>query len=251
MLIEKELLDIPSLATRREVEGNLVDIAAANRWLGGTSAIMRSLSHLICMPPAHQPVRMLDCATGGADIPIAIAMWARKMGVAVQITSVDNNPMVVEIARQNTREYPEICVDRQNILMLPYEDQSFDFVTISQALHHLNDVEVVQALRSANRLTTQGIVVSDLRRCPLCIQLANLASLFVTNRLSSHDARLSFRNAFTKAELIELAGRADIPPFTLHFQGPCRIVMVVDKRNIVCEPTKKPATATYQAMDIC
>jgi SAM-dependent methyltransferase len=234
-LIEKELLDLPSGATRTEIEGNLADIAVTNRWLGGTSVILRHLSHLVCVPPATQPIRILDMATGGADIPIAIAEWAKRMGIVVHIIAVDSHPTVVEIARRNTRGYPEICVDRQDILNLPYENRSFDFVTVSQAMHHLSSDQAAAALRAANRLSTQGIIVSDLRRSTLGISLASLASHVTPNRLSRHDARVSFQNAFTPGEIKELAEKADIPHYALHQHGPCRLALIVDKRTTIHE----------------
>lgn len=250
-LVEKELLDVPSEATRAEVERNLADIATANRWLGGTQMMLGHLSHLICPQATGMPVRILDMATGGADIPIAIVQWARKAGLSVQITAVDVNPMVEEIARENTQDYPEICVDKQNILSLPYADQAFDFVICAQVLHHLANDEVITALREANRLSSKGIVVSDLRRRALCVNLARLASPFISNRLSRHDSKVSFQNGFTPDELRELAESAELPNYAIYAHGPCRLALVVDKRTIIRAPAKKPAIAIYRAMVMC
>lgn len=205
--------------------------------------MLRHLSHLIGVSPAHQPVRILDLGTGAADIPVAIVHWARDHGIAVQIAAVDSNPEVLEYARRNTRGFPEICLAQQSILDLRYDDRCFDFVICSQMLHHLENDEALSVLRSANRLSTQGIVVSDLRRRGVCIFAAGIGSRFLRNRLSRHDARISFRNAFSDAEIRELAEQAELPCFTLHFHGPCRFALIVDKRTAICrpEPNHSPA----------
>lgn len=226
-LVGKELLDLPGAATREEIRSNLRDIAFANRWLGGTAVV---LGHLKKMLGRVGEARILDLATGLGDIPVAIVRWARRNGMAVQITAVDNNPTVVEFACEYTRDYPEIRIERRNILELPYEDSSFDFVTCSQTIHHLSNREVEEVFRAANRLSAKGIVVSDLRRRTFCRYLAGIASVFVPNRLSRHDGRISFKNAFTPEEIEELAEQAGLSGYRVRLHGPCRLALVADKR---------------------
>lgn len=246
-VIDKELLDVPGSATRAEIEGNLRDIAAANRWLGGTSVVLGHLTRLIGRNTNRRPIRILDLATGCADIPAAIVRWASKRDIAVRITAVDKNPDVVRIARENTRMIPEIAVEQQNILTLPYPPRAFDFVTCSQIIHHLSSEEVVTVLRTANRLSTQGIVVSDLHRRPFCISLAGLGSHLLSNRLSRHDARVSFPNAFTPQEIRELAEAAELVCYTLYAHWPCRTALVVDKRGTACKSERVQA---YHALAV-
>ena len=223
-LIGKELLDLPGSATREEIRGNLRDIAFANRWFGGTSVVLR---HLRKMLGDADTVTVLDLATGLGDIPMAIVRWARRRGIAVKITAVDNNPTVVELAREHARAFPEITIEQRSILDLPYEDASFDFVTSSQTIHHLSNQEVEQVLRSANRLAAKGIIISDLRRRPFCRYLAGTASMLMANRLTRHDGRLSFKNAFTPEEIEELADKAGLSNYRVHLHGPCRLSLVV------------------------
>lgn len=239
VLAEREYLDLPRQATRSEVEHNLRDIMAANRWLGGTSVVMRHLSHLIGPSPERQPIRILDIATGAADIPIAVATWARRHGITVQITAVDANPDVVEFARRNTHLFPEICVSRHDALSLPYRNHEFRYVVCSQVLHHLTNDEAIRVLGTANRLASEGIVVSDLRRRTMCSAAARAISPMLANRLSRHDAKVSFLNAFTPREMKELAKSAGLPCFAIYLHGPCRLALVVDKRATARQPERK------------
>ena len=227
-LVGKELLDLPGSATREEIRGNLRDIAFANRWLGGTSVV---LGHLRDMLGGMESVRVLDLATGFADIPMAIVRYARRHGINVEITAVDNNPTVVELACEHSSSFPEISIEQRSMLDLPYGDASFDFVTCSQTIHHLSNQEVEEVLRSANRLATKGIIISDLRRRPFCRYFAAAASMLMANRLTRHDGRLSFKNAFTPQEIEELADKAGLLPYRVYSHGHCRQALVVDKRN--------------------
>jgi len=226
-LVGKELLDLPGSATREEIRDNLREIAFANRRLGGTAVI---LGHLKSMLGDMRSVTILDLATGMADIPAAVVRWGRKNGIAIKITAVDSNPIVIELAREHARAFPEISIEQRNILNLPYEDASFDFVTCSQFIHHLSNDEVEQVLRSADRLSAKGIIISDLRRRPFCRYFAGFASLFVPNRLSRHDGQISFKNAFTPEEIRELADKVGLTQYGVYLHGPCRIALVVDKR---------------------
>ena len=227
-VIGKELLDLPGSATREEIRGNLRDIAFANRWLGGTSVV---LGHLREMLGDARTVTVLDLATGLGDIPMAIVRWARRRGIAVKIAAVDSNPIVIELAREHTRAFPEISIEQRSILDLRYGNASFDFVTCSQTIHHLSNEEVELVLRSANRLATKGIIISDLRRRPFCRYLAGTASMFMANRLTRHDGRLSFKNAFTPEEIKELAKKVGLASYRVYLHGPCRLALTLDKRN--------------------
>lgn len=232
-LLQRELADTPE-AVHSEMQDNLRNIALANRWLGGTTAVMRHLPRLIGMPPARQPIRILDLGTGGADIPIAIVEWARKQGLAVQILAVDSDADAAEIACRNAKRFPEIRVDVQDIRILPYQPRSFEFTICSQVIHHLDTPEVVAVLRTMCTLATQGMIVSDLHRRPFCMGVGWIGAHLVTNRLSRQDALVSFQNAFTPAELDELAVHAGLPCWTIHKHGPCRLVLEVDMRSLEC-----------------
>jgi len=245
-MVHEELLD-ESDATRSEIEGHVKNITMANRLLGGTDAVMKPLTRLIGRKPAREPVRILDLGTGAADIPITIDQWARRHGIAVRILALDSDPTVVDIARRNTREFPDISIDLIDIRTLPYRNRSFEYVICSQVIHHLDTPDVIGVLRSMCRLATQGIVVSDLHRRPFCIGAAWVGSRLVSNRLSRKDAAYSFRSAFTPAELEELAVQANLPCWEIHKYGPCRLVLVMDMRSMECRrnpvpPCHAPAT---------
>src|SRR6185437_253008 len=54
---------------------------------------------------------LLDLASGSADIPLAIAAWARRAGIAARIVVSDIHPVMLAVAREQTRTTPEITVE--------------------------------------------------------------------------------------------------------------------------------------------
>ena len=82
-----EFLDTPG-QDPQELWGLLQDIRRTNHRFGGRRLILNYLRRLLPALPAR-PLRLLDVATASADIPCAIAAWARASGVAVDITALD------------------------------------------------------------------------------------------------------------------------------------------------------------------
>ncbi|HEX2323904.1 MAG TPA: hypothetical protein VHQ00_00825, partial [Chloroflexota bacterium] len=73
---EPEWMDAPGHG-REVVVQNLGDLRRCNRLLGGVRLTLRPLSRLVAGVSPVAPLRILDVATGGGDIPRAVASWAR------------------------------------------------------------------------------------------------------------------------------------------------------------------------------
>ncbi len=161
-----ELSDLPpETYSQSELAGSLADIRKVNRFLGDNHATLKFFSALVSgIAAADRPVRVLDVATGSADIPVAIVKWARKHGIKVVVTAVDLNPIVVREAAAFTRTYPEITVSVADGFSLPYEDGSFDIVLCMKTLHHFNEEDTVRLLAELYRVAAFGYIIMDLRR---------------------------------------------------------------------------------------
>jgi SAM-dependent methyltransferase len=196
-----------------ELEGSLADIRLVNRYLGDRYALLK---HLDRLTESVSAFTLLDVATGSADIPVAIARWARRRRMRVSITAVDINPRTVEIARRHTVPYPEIGVELADGLRLPYPDRSFDFVICSKTAHHLGDRDSVTLLREMLRVANRGFLLMDLRRSWVAYGLIRiLTTIFTRNRLTRNDAPLSVLRSFTGAELAALASEAGAGRFVV------------------------------------
>lgn len=218
-----ELLDEPR-HDPRELEQSLAQVAAVNTWLGGASALLR---HLAPMLLVDRPTRILDVGTGSADLPRRIAHWARRHRREVAIVASDLHPQMREIAAARCRDFPEITVAEADALALPFQNDSFDIVTLSLTLHHFDGEQQLRVLREAARVASRAVIVNELRRSRLNYAGARLmaATLWRGNRLTRHDGPLSVLRAFTPHELLTLMRAAGLEA-TIHTHYFQRIVAV-------------------------
>ncbi len=203
----------PDKYSPEEYRGGLADIRKVNRFLGDNRAAIRYFKALVrdIGTGLNKPVRVLDIATGSADIPVTIVRWARTQGIKVAVTAVDINPLAVKEAAEIAREYPEITVQAADGFALPFAEGSYDIVLCIKTLHHFSENDTVRLLREASRTAKEGYIIMDLRRSWVAWLLITLLTrIFTKNRLTRHDGPLSVLRSYTTAELDALAGQAGL-----------------------------------------
>lgn len=188
-----------------ELERDLENIRDLNRWFGSYALIAMFLSRWI-KPGAE--LRIVDLATGSADIPRFIAEYGRKVGAELRIDALDRQSSTLEIAKKLSVRYPEINFVEGNILEWN-APQPYDLVLCTLALHHFSEDDAVRVLQRCLELSRKFVLVSDLRRG----WLATLGVRFLTatmfrEPMTKYDARLSAVRAFTFSEMNLLAQRA-------------------------------------------
>lgn len=155
-----------------------------------------------------RPVRILDIATGSADIPRRIIAWGKHRGFEVQVVGIDLHPRTAELAR---RQGPceKLVILRADARALPFAPGSFDYAICSLFLHHLDDDQVVHVLREMDRVATRGIIVADLLRnyrAWLWIRLLTLP----LNPMVRHDGPASVAQGFTPGEVQSFCRQAGV-----------------------------------------
>lgn len=205
-----ELLDRPGLDPG-ELAGNLRDLARINRWFGGTRIVLRALERLVAAQPPGADLWVLDVATGGGDVPLVVARWARRRGLRPRIVATDLNRRVLAEARRGTAGEPAIRLVRHDAVALSFRDRSFDVALCSLTAHHLPPDGVALLLHELRRVARLGFVLNDLERSwPGWIAAWLATRLISRNRLTRHDGPLSVRRAYTVPELAGLARRASV-----------------------------------------
>ena len=203
-------------ASPAEMAGSLDDIARLNR-IGATQTIQRHVAPFLARLGAGETLRVLDVGTGAADIPLALARWARRCGHRVRIVALDVHPAILRYAARATAGTPEVHVVAGNALEPPIRPESVDVAVCSLVLHHLPEDAVVSLLGRLAGLARLGFVVSDFRRGRLAWAAVWLATHAVSrNRMTRHDGPLSVRRAYTPEELAGLARRAGLPAIRWH-----------------------------------
>jgi len=199
-LVAKELID-SDISDKELLHGSFRDIAFVNQYFGGISPVREAILAL-------RPQSVLDVGCGFADLPRAIARDARKNMLKIQITCLDSNPDILDLARQRSADYAELLFVLARGEALPFPARSFDAGCCTLALHHCEPEAAVGLLRELRRVTRHPMI-ADLRRCYGGLLGAYAFSRLLShNRLTRHDAPMSVRRAYTPLEALELAREA-------------------------------------------
>jgi ubiquinone/menaquinone biosynthesis C-methylase UbiE len=193
-----ELIDRPD-ADEGELRRSLSYIRKINHWLEYTDVTVNHLEAFSRRWEKGRTYRILDVATGSADIPWAILKWADEKGFKVEVVGIDLHARILKIAEEEDGPDPRLKLMRADAMNLPFADGTFDYTITAMFLHHLDDADVVRVLREMDRVSARGVIVSDLirnLRAYLWIKLFTAAS---TNMVR-HDGPASVAQAFTEAE---------------------------------------------------
>jgi ubiquinone/menaquinone biosynthesis C-methylase UbiE len=201
-----ELMDAPD-ADPALVRQSLRFLRRVNWLLGYTRSTLQHLERFSHSWRVDETIRILDVATGSADLPRAILRWADARGFRdVRLLGVDLHATTAAAALAQNPD-PRIRVVRGNALELPFADGSFDYATTSLFLHHLDDDDVVRVLREMSRVARRGIIAGDLIRRRRAYLWIKLFTLFA-NPIVKNDGPASVAQAFTREEILSLRDRA-------------------------------------------
>jgi ubiquinone/menaquinone biosynthesis C-methylase UbiE len=189
------------------VRRSLRFLRRVNRLLGYTRSTLHPLERFSRGWRPDTPIRILDVATGSADLPRAILRWAGRRGFHdVRVVGLDLHATTAAAALAQNPD-PRIEIVRGNALGLPFADGSFDYVTTSLFLHHLDDDDVIRALGEMSRVARRGIIAGDLIRRRRAYLWIKLFTLFA-NPIVRNDGPASVAQAFTRDEMESLRDRA-------------------------------------------
>jgi hypothetical protein len=183
----------------------LLSLETVNRWLLGyrpTLAWLEELPH-----GSREPLHIVDVGSGGGDYLRQIAGWARRRGVAVQLTGIDLNPYAARAAAESTPK--ELGIEWVTGNALEYRPKKpVDIVVSSLLAHHLEDEEIVELLRWMEATVQVGWFINDLERSELTSRMFGWVRW---HWLVRHDGPVSFRRAFRTEDWVRLLAAAAIP----------------------------------------
>lgn len=229
---QEELLDVGA-GTKEEIQESLRDLRRINRWLGGHHVSQKALQALI-HKFSLKHFSFLDIATGSADLPLAIARWARASRMPCRIVGVDIQGEHLRFGIEEIRPYPEIQLTQVRVEQLPFRAASFDFVNVSLFLHHVEDAQLEKFLQSLISVARIAVIVNDLERHWAPYLFLKLTQpIFARSRLTRFDGFASLRQGFTSNELAHLARAAHLDCFTVRRHFPYRLSLVIEKNSPV------------------
>jgi 2-polyprenyl-3-methyl-5-hydroxy-6-metoxy-1,4-benzoquinol methylase len=223
--VQPELMDDPALDPDVH-DGALRGLRRLNRISGSADIVWSALRDLALATP--EGLRVLDVATGGADLPVALHRRAQRLGIPLQVDGCDLSP--VALAHARARVDAAVGADTVGLFRLDaLRDPipaGYDVVTCSLFIHHLTDEDAVNLLRRMAEAARRRVVVNDLVRSRASLALVAAAARLVSRSRVVHvDAVRSVRAALTAAELRALADRAGLADVTVAPRFPCRMVL--------------------------
>ncbi|MGH2834374.1 MAG: class I SAM-dependent methyltransferase [Solirubrobacteraceae bacterium] len=160
-------------------------------------------SRLVSQTLASTPARVLDLGTGTGSLAVAL----NDAGPNLRVTGLDGDPGALVLARAKDPE-DQIEWIHGRASELPFPSASFDAVTCSLMLHHLQDADKLAALRECLRVLVPGghLLIADWGAAsdPL-MWLA-----FCVIRLLDGFARTRAHAAGALPKLIQTAGFGDV-----------------------------------------
>jgi ubiquinone/menaquinone biosynthesis C-methylase UbiE len=180
----------------------------------GTWVVKYHLARLVADFPRSRTLRVLDLATGSADIPEELCRWASARGQAISIVATDISAEILEVARDRIRAAGYdglVSLSVCDASAPPFADAAFDVVICSLAFHHLDVCQAQKALWEMARLARVGFVINDIYRSQGAWLMAWILTRLTTgNRLTRHDGPASVYRAFTPAEMRRLCAKAGV-----------------------------------------
>jgi hypothetical protein len=200
-----ELLDDP-LSDPATVAVSLRNIARANRWFGGASAVRFGLDRALGEVASGATLSLLDLGTGLGDLPHVAVRWGARRGVRITPVGLELNRAAATLARSTGLATAVACAG-----MPPIRDKSVDLVLLSQVAHHLTCDSVVHLFRACDRLARRAVIVADLRRHPLAAPAFRLgARLLGFDPVTLADGVTSLHRGFSRPQLLELMAQAGV-----------------------------------------
>jgi SAM-dependent methyltransferase len=190
------------------VRQSLAFLRRVNTLLGYTRTTLHHLRRFSRTWKPGQRIRVIDFATGSADVPRAIVRWGERRGFDVRVVGVDLHATTAAAALARSPD-PRIRIVRADVLALPFADASFDYATTSLFLHHLDDADAVRVLAAMSRVASRGIIAGDLLRRRRAYAWIKLFTLWA-NPIVKHDGPASVGQAFTPAEVLALRDAAGV-----------------------------------------
>lgn len=231
---QAELLDEPGLpdaALRR----NLDELAFINKWLGGNAVVTNALDQLSCQavfkPFSGKTLQIADVGSGGGDVLLQVARWARKKQIQARLTGIDANAFMVQYAAQKCRQHPNIRFLQHDIFSPEFTRQKYDIFICSLFCHHFTNEQLLQLFRQLAQQAQLAVIINDLHRHPLAYySIKWLSAAFSKSYLVKHDAPLSVLRAFREQELKQLLQEAGLRHYSLRWMWAFRWQLIIYKQ---------------------
>ncbi len=216
-------MDAPDLEPERYL-GSLRGLSRVNAVTGSAKILWPEIL-AAARANSGAPLRVLDLACGGGDVPIALLRRLRAQSLSVVIDGCDVNPIAVQQAKDHAnRQGVSASFFQLNVLEDALPDD-YDIVMSSLFLHHLSGDEARDFLSNAAAAARRSILIHDLVRSRAGLWLAQIGvRVLFCNDVCVHDGPRSVKGAFTIEEMRRLAVDAGLDACRIEARFPYRFL---------------------------
>lgn len=226
-------MDDPQLDSEKHLEA-LRGLERINAWSGSARLIWPLIAGL-ARENLSVPLRVLDIATGGGDIPITLQLRAGQSNVSnIVFAGCDLSERAMQYARSRAKK-AKAAVDffPLDVLRQPLP-RDFDVMTASLFTHHLDAEQVVELLKRMGQAARRMVIINDLRRSRSGLLLAQIATRILSRSEVVHtDGPLSVHAAYTIHEMREMAEKAGLNGVKIERCWPCRLRLVWSRKTVL------------------
>ena len=230
-IFELEIMDQEDLSTV-ELRKAYKDINRSNYMLGGYRATYRSLLHL-CRQKSSKEISLIDIGCGEGGMMRYLADKFRKKGYRIDFYGLDLNKQAIELAIQNSKEYPEIEYHHGNILDTEMKLPKCDYVTSTLTMHHFPDEDIPDFITRCGDFAEKAVVINDLHRSKLAYYLFKIFSaIFIRSAIARNDGLISIRKGFSRNELTVFSKQLIDYSHLIQWKWAFRYVWVMECRRL-------------------
>lgn len=221
-----ELMDDPGLDYSSHAEA-LKGLERLNFFSTSAASLWQQIKPLTQGDQNTSPLRILDIATGGGDIPVALFKTAEAEGVNIEIVGADVSPSSIKYATQYAQQRQAAVEFLEMNALHDQLPEGFDVVMTNLFTHHLDPADVVSLLYKMAGSARQLVLVNDLVRSEISYAMVWLATrLFSRSPIVHYDGPVSVRGSYTDTEFLKMANQAGLDQATIKACPPCRQLLI-------------------------
>ncbi len=159
---------------------------------------MKRLRNLLASNPKF---KLLDVGTGIGNFIQLLLDVSRKYG---EIVGIDTSDRSIEIASNNFKDYKKIKLVKMDANSINYQDNYFDFVCLSNSLHHLDNIknilfEMERVLKPSGMILIHEMVADELTIAQKSHKMLHHLSAEIDREFG-----MTHNDTFAKAEIAQV-----------------------------------------------
>ena len=160
-------------------------------------------------------IRIVDLGSGQGDCVFALNQCFAKRNILLHYTGIDGNPNCTKIARGKATDL-NIRFITDDIFAPDFTIPENDIITSSQFIHHFDDEQLINFLKTCKLISTRKIIFNDIWRSKTAIFTFKwLRHLFPISKTAKDDFLTAAQRAFTIDEMHQIMKASGITNYKI------------------------------------